>query len=335
MRKISRAIPVFLLLLLPLFLFPGAAFRGEVVSVNDHLSVHSAFQEAPGGSVRNPALSDPAIQFRAIRRRVLSALRAGHAPLWNPDLYAGAPLLGNAQSRPFSPVTLAHLTLPEVHAQNLGVWWLLWWPALGSFLLLRRLGLSPLAALCGGVACMNLPYLQVWLLHPHASTYVWLPWLLWSVERLGARGPPLSLALCTVGLMTGGHPETAFLALLVTAVWAFWRQRQWRVVLGLSLGLLASAAVWLPILENIANSATLEAHGGNRLSPAQLLDLLWPNFHGHPAVGGFQGPGVWADGVLNPGIACIGFALLAARRRLGRSDPRARQGPQHGRPASR
>ena len=317
-KSVFRVLVVFGVLALPLLFFPGVLVRGEVVSANDHLSVHAVFQEEPGGEVTHPSLSDPAVQFSSLRARVVSALKQGRVPLWNPDIYAGAPLLADAQSRPFSPVTGAHLVFSEAIAQNVGVWWLLLWPALGSYLLLCRLGLDRSSAACGAAACLGLPYLHVWLLHPHASTYVWLPWMILGVEVIGARGSPVPLVLGALGVMTGGHPETAAHVLLLTAGWSIWRCRRLEVVGALVLGGVVSAAAWVPVLENISHSATLDAHGGNRLALSQMMDLMWPNIQGHPADGGFEGRGVWADGVLHPGLGAMILAILALRRRLGR-----------------
>ena len=319
MKNTQRNIVVLLLLMMPFLVFPRAFLGDRVVSAHDHLSVHPVFQETPGGAVQNPSLSDPAVQFAAFRGRVVSALRAGRAPLWNPDIYAGAPLLANAQSAPFSVPTLLHCAFPAVQAQNLSVFWLLLWPSLGTFLLLRKMGVQQVAALCGATACLNLPFLQVWLLHPHASTYVWLPWIVFAVESLKARGPPVLLAATTFGALCGGHPQTAAHVLLLAAAWALWRQRRLRVLLGMGAGVLCSAPVWLPFLENLANSATVAAHGGNRLALGQVLDLVWPNFHGHPALEGYGGPGIWADGVLNPGLGCLLLSVFAVRGRIGRA----------------
>ena len=322
LRKVKSVSQVWVLvglLLLPLLYFPGMALRGEVVSAQDHLSVQTIFQESAGGEVAHPALSDPAVQFTAINQRVVDSWKNGHVPLWNPDIYAGAPLLANGQSRPFSPLVGLQLVFPAPLAQNLAVVWLLVWPALGSLLLLRRLGVSVLGAAAGAVACMGLPFLHVWLLHPHASTFVWIPWLVWGLEVLRARGSPLPLSLAAVGLMTGGHPETALHGLVITLAWALWRCRRFAVLGALAVGGLISAPIWLPILENVAESATLEAHGGNRIRLGQLTDLIWPNFHGHPADSGYRGAGVWADGVLHPGVTVLGAALLGLRRRLGRT----------------
>jgi hypothetical protein len=289
-----------------------------VVSADDHLSVHHAYQSEAGGAVRHPTLSDPAVQFKALRRRVVSDLKAGKAPLWNPDLYGGAPLLADGQSRVFSPVTWFHLFLPDAPAQDLGVYWLLTWMGLGTLWLLVLLGAGPWGAAVGATAAMTGPFLHVWLLHPHASTFVWLPWVGVGVERVRRGGVGGVLAVAVAGLLAGGHLETAAHGLLLAAAWSLWRVRRAVPVTGFGVGILLAAPAWLPLVEQVLGSATLEAHGGNRLLFAQWADLLWPGWHGHPATDGHQGPGVWADGVLHPGLGALALAALGWRNSLVR-----------------
>ena len=62
--------PLLLLLLIPMAMFPGAIPGPETVSANDHLSVHHAYQSSAGGRVRNPHLSDPALQFNALLQKM-------------------------------------------------------------------------------------------------------------------------------------------------------------------------------------------------------------------------------------------------------------------------
>jgi len=303
------------LLLLPCLFFPGALPGPRVVSADDHLSVHHAWQEAPGGSIRHPQLSDPALQFKALRIRVVEALAAGRAPLWNPDLHGGRPLLASGQGMVGSPVTWSRLVLPEDSAQDFGVWFVLAWTALGTGLWLRALGAGPAGIAVGGAAAALGPYTWVWLLHPHAATFAFVPWLLWAIEARRAA----TLAVLCVGLVGGGHPETAAHGLLFAGAWALARDRSPRVLAGLIVGGLLSLPLWLPLAELLTRSATLGAHGGNTLAAAQLLDAVVPNFHGHPAGEGYTGPGVWADGVLHPGLAVLALAAWGARRSsLGR-----------------
>ncbi len=64
--------PILLIFLVPTLLFLGAIPGPDVVSADDHLSVHHAFQEEAGGEVWNPHLSDPALQdWRPWKPRLL------------------------------------------------------------------------------------------------------------------------------------------------------------------------------------------------------------------------------------------------------------------------
>lgn len=304
-QPVKRLWPL-LILLMPLAVLPGALTG--VISADDHLTVHPAFQEAPGGAVRNVHLSDPAIQFKALRARVVEELQAGRAPLWNPDLYGGAPLMGDAQSMVGSPVTWLHALLPEDLAQNLGALGVLAWLALGSALLARRFGLPPLVV---AAAAVGAPYAHVWLLHPHAATYCWWPWVLLGVERVREGKTALVLAIAVAGLLCGGHPETALHGAALGLGWTLARGRRLQALLGWGVGGLLAAPLLGPFVEAVLRSATLGAHGGNRLLPAQLADLLWPRL----CEGVLDcGPGVWADGVLNPGLGVLALALLALPR---------------------
>ncbi len=89
-------------------------------------------------------------------------------------------------------------------------------------------------------------------------------------------------------------------------------------ILGMVLGTLLAAPMVLPFVEEVLRSATLSAHGGNTLATAQLCDLLWPNFHGHPATETWNSTGwSWADGRIHPGLGALGLALWSIRIHRG------------------
>ncbi len=307
-----RWLPWLLLLLLPCFRFPGALPGSRVVSADDHLSVHHVFQTEAGGRVRHPQLSDPALQFSALRSQVVSAFERGEPPLWNPDIWAGAPLIGDGQSSAGSPTTWFRLFLPEDMAQDVSVLWVMIWTGLGTALLCRRLGAEQWGACAAGAAAMMGPYTQVWLLHPHAATFSWLPWALLSLESRA----PVGLALATAGMLMGGHPETAAHSLLFVGLWALARSSQRTAIAGLPIGALLAAPIVLPLAEEVLRSSSLQAHGGNHLQWSQLLDLMWPGWHGHPALESWtRGQGSWADGRLHPGLGILALAAMALVRR--------------------
>ncbi len=308
MSERRRWWPLALLLLVPVLAFPGALPGPRVVSAHDHLTVHHAFQDAPGGRVHHPHLSDPALQFAALDRRVVSELRAGRVPLWNPDLYLGTDLLADGQSRVLSPVTLARVLLPEDAAQDVGVAFVLLWTGLGAALLAAALGLGPWAAAVAGAAAMTGPLPFVWLLHPHASTFAWLPWVLLAIEK--RKG--WAVALATFGLLCGGHPGTMVHAAMIASAWWLTRSRSVEVALGALVGALLSAPVLAPLAEAVQASATASARGHTPLLFRQLADLVRPHALGHPAKGTWSGPGSWADGQLHPGMVTLALAVFGS-----------------------
>jgi hypothetical protein len=314
--------PAIVLLVLCFFLRFPKVLVGEVVSADDHLSVHPAFQQEAGGRVVHPHLSDPALQFRALEKSVLQALQAGEAPLWNRDLYAGAPLLADAQSMVGSPRTWIRLLLPADPAQNIGVAWVLVWGSMGMAGLAATLGRrwaranDAEARWMGGIGALTyffLPFPHVWLLHPHAATATWIPWLVWSCVT----GRSWVIALSVFGLSGGGHPGTwvhgmafGILAWVVGAP----RGERAKNLGGLGVGLLLASPLLLPLAEQALRSETLVSRVGSHLQPKQLLDLLWPGALGHPARETWQGTGAWADGQLNPGPLTLLLAVLTAFR---------------------
>ena len=306
--------PILLIFLVPTLLFLGAIPGPDVVSADDHLSVHHAFQEEAGGEVWNPHLSDPALQFSALRKRVVASLKRIQAPLWNRSIYGGAPLLADGQSMVASPVTWFRLIAPEDVAQDLGVWWILVWTGLGTAVLFQRLGGSPWGCLAAGTAAMTGPFPMVWLLHPHAATFCWLPWVLAGIELEAA----WLVALMVAGLMGGGHPGTMLLCLTIAMIWGGVRDRFRTAFLGILVGLVLSAAWILPVVEQVLRSTTLEARGGNRLPLDAFRDLIWPHYWGHPADESWRGQGVWADGQLHPGWMVLVLGLCGMGHRVGR-----------------
>ncbi len=316
-RRRAVAIGLLVAALAMVVRFPGALPGPDVVSAHDHLSVHPLFQSGSDrGRVAHPHLSDPALQLAALDRRTIEALRAGRAPLWNPDLYGGAPLLGDGQSRPLSPVTWIRALLPTWPgvAQDLGVAWLFAWLSVGVALLTDRLfpgARWPVAT--ASAAAVTTPYLSVWLLHPHASTFVWLPWCLYALE---AGSLPL-MALAAAGLWSGGHPGTVAHVGVCCAAWWLCRSRQWKGLVGALAGTLLAAPAWAPLWEQIGRSTTVTARVGGALDPSLLLDLLWPGYWGHPATETWHGAGAWADGQLHPGLGAmlLGVAGVFGMRR--------------------
>ncbi len=313
------------LLVLPCLLFPGAVPGPRVVAADDHLSVHHVMRSAggPGGSIYNHQLSDPAVQFRPLRDRIREGWRSGHAPLWNPDIFAGVPLLADGLSAACYPPVLFELLLPDGAAQDLRAWLHLALAGVGAALLAWLLGASAAGGLAAGCVAMLSAFPVCRLLHPHAWVYAWTPWLAWALVRLArGRGGPAPVALCWAAMLVAGHPQTAvhgglFAGLVGLAVLRGWRA--WVLaVAALAVGTMLAAPALLPFAEQLARSVTVHVRTGNRLPIESLLSLAWPDPWGHPGRGDWRGSGAHLEGNLHVGIVALGLALYGLRHRVGR-----------------
>ncbi len=222
----------------------------------------------------NSILYDVAFQFYPWSAYGLERLGRLDIPLWNPYTLAGLPFIGNHQSGVFE--------LTKITGVLLGldaIWWPSFsWPAtialagLFTWLFLRHLGLMPLAAAVGGTAYALSGPMVVWLGWPHASTAMWLPWLLLAYDKALLEGTGRWIAGAAVGtafLFFAGHIQVAWYVLFTVATWVVFRaltseqgrdltrlrQQLWPVTAALVLGLgLASIQLW-PTAELLGQSS--------------------------------------------------------------------------------
>ncbi|MBN1825288.1 MAG: YfhO family protein [Candidatus Eisenbacteria bacterium] len=232
-------------------------------------------------------------------RRVLAstALREGRIPLWDPWSFCGQPFLANFQSGVLYPVNWALLPFAPERQAGLFVWIHLVVAAVGMLLLLRSLGLSPGAALVGGMLFAAGDALAV---RTGQSTMLaaasWIPALLWSVRRTIHGGSIAVLALVFAGTILAGFPPILVWASLLAGAWAVHQwlevrgERGTRSILraagGFLLGAGLAAAQIVPTAELIGHSDRIRFAWPTLLSsawhPAALLRLLVPDWLGSP-----------------------------------------------------
>ncbi len=152
----------------------------------------------------------------------------GTVPWWNPYSGVGLPLAAEYQPGAFSPVTLL-LLLPNGPAlQQLALGIL---SGLGTYGLLRQLGLGKRAATMGGIAYAFNGTLA-WFAHASATPVPYLPWLLWGIERAWAKcalGLPGGWRLIAVSMalsLLSPFPETAYISGLLALAWTVLRGLQ-------------------------------------------------------------------------------------------------------------
>ncbi|HVZ81615.1 MAG TPA: YfhO family protein [bacterium] len=218
-----------------------------------------------------------------IRWSVLTALRGGHLPLWNPLSAFGIPWLATWQTGTFYPGTWLFRIF------GLGFWNLsgllhLLVFSLGLFFLLRRWACPlPWALTAAGVGLLNGCAFNHLGSNSSMDTLAWMPWVFWAVHVLASerRGSFLPLALFLSLQIFAGYPQIILYTLLGASAYAAFLggpRLALRTGAAFGLSLLFTCAQWLPSVEYFfTQAARLPAVHDNPdfFLPLKNLRTLW------------------------------------------------------------
>ena len=283
---------------------------------------------------------DVAPFFYPMKHFLVSAVRAGELPLWNPWVAGGEPFFASLQPGLLYPGSLVLYGLPMPAAFD----WLvvLHYPLAGAglALLLRRWGHGWTAAVMGGsVFMLGGFFVSLGNFINNLQTVAWLPWLFlaWDNVLDGGRIRDLLLfaVLCGVAFL-GGEPQMLALGLaLVFAHGLFKVQdrelpRGRQTVAFVIAGALAVALVsvqLLPFAEYMSHSVRrlpieLEYASSRSLEPTGALHWLLPpalhtGAHGFSTRFMASSAVPWILSIYGGGIA-LALALIGALRGRGR-----------------
>lgn len=300
----SNLISVLLLLLLTLLFFWRVPLQGRVLLPLDVLHTYEPWwSEVPGAfgiDLWNPWLSDGVRQFYPVLTVIQSAWRQGQLPFWNPHAAAGMPILAAGLHQALYPVTvLLLMLLPAAYVISWSTILHTFLGGLFCFILLREFGAAHFGALFGAVAFMfGGSLVSTMSSLGRFPTFIWLPLLLWALERALKRS---SWRWAIVGgiilglQILAGHLQmvlysitTLGLYMAYRVVWAWLEHRTLAAVLlpclllGLMLlsGLGLTAVQLLPTAELIPQGVRSEVDFETDFSPKILLRLLVPDILG-------------------------------------------------------
>ena len=241
----------------------------------------------------------------------------GHFPLWNPYLDCGIPNLGSISGALLFPINLLLMPLDPFYASGPAAFLKLFLAGLFTMLYLRRLGVSHAAAFFSGLVFSLCGFMIVWLGHPQVNCAMWLPLLLYFIERSFQLTPGrttnlfsgLNLRIWTGFAVTyafvllGGHPPTVVHVTILAGIYFLFRLMEHRreqpfrrleLFLGsLAVGFFLAAPQMLPYLEYYSQSSagvasTALQRWSSSLTPSSLVFFLLPHLAGSPAEG-FEG----------------------------------------------
>ena len=226
------------------------------------------------------------------------ALAAGAWPVWNPYSAFGQPLLANPTSQVFYPPTWLNMIMPTWTYYRLFVLGHLFWAAVGTAVLARRLGLGRAGATVAGALWMTsgplISLVNVW---SHLSGAAWIPWAVWAVdravERRTARAIAAGSAACAAPLLAGS-PEMALagavggmllglrgMVELDRPLWSRTRLAMVAAVISVAAGSIVLAAAQLaPTIDLVSRSGRSQLVAGIQLywsmHPWSVLEAVSP-----------------------------------------------------------
>ncbi|MDE0312980.1 MAG: oligosaccharide flippase family protein [Caldilineaceae bacterium] len=226
-----------LLTVLPLIWFGPVLFTGKTLLPYDNLYRFEPWQSLqPDITPPNELLSDLVLENAVWKLHVRRTLQHRELPLWNPQLFTGAPFFAAGQASAAYPFSALFYVLPIEVAFG-------WFTAIqlaiagaNAYLLGRVLKLRPVAALFSGVAFQFSGFMVVSVVFTMViAAASWLPLLLATIERViqkqeekGVAGfRPIPYVVAGVGavgmVVLAGHPEFLYYTLLVAGIYTIVR----------------------------------------------------------------------------------------------------------------
>jgi hypothetical protein len=245
------------------------------------------------------ARGDTFLYFYPYWSAAADALRAGRVPLWNPDIFMGAPFLANSQAGFFYPLNWPlWLLLPAPYAVSATIVLHVVIAGAGAYVAGRRtLALARPAALFGAALFALGGYLTAQVEHVNQlQGLAWLPWLFAVFARQTCQVSEdltgLKTAVVVGGLLAlqllAGHTQTAFISGVALVIWLAARlvgrddSRPSRRGNALRVGLVLAGGVALAaVLAAVQLLPTLELAGlSSRQGGLDINEVL--SFSWHP-----------------------------------------------------
>ena len=226
-------LPLVLLFVLPLIWFAPVLLTGKTLLPYDNLYQFEPWQSMkPDVAPHNGLLSDLVLENAVWKLHVRQTLAQRELPLWNPQLFTGAPFFAAGQASVAYPLSAFFYLLPIEAAYG-------WFTAIqlaiagmNAYLFARALKLRPVAALFSGVAFQFSGFLVVSVVFTMViAAASWLPFLLAAIEKVVQKQeekgnqtfrpvPYIVAGAAAIGLVTlAGHPEFLYYTLLVAGIY--------------------------------------------------------------------------------------------------------------------
>ncbi len=227
-----------LLFVLPLMLFWSVTVGGRTLLPADNLFQFQPWQAAAdqfGAQVpQNQLLSDLVLENYAWKKFIVQSIQQRDVPLWNPDLFAGAPFLANGQHSAYYPFSVIFYVLPLANAYGWFTVSQLFLAGAFMYLFCRVLGIGRLGSAFAAITYQLSGFYIVSVVFTMIiAAAAWLPLLLAMIELIVQQrsifGRPATLPWVLIGAVglacqiMAGHIEITYYTLMIMALYALWR----------------------------------------------------------------------------------------------------------------
>src|SRR5512137_76883 len=237
-RRRADLLILAVLFLLPLLLFWPVTLGGKTL-----LPVDNVYQWQPWKSAaeqfnaqipQNQLVSDLILENYAWKHFIVESLSNRQIPLWNPNLFAGAPFLANGQHSAYYPFSILFYFFPLTLAYGWFTVVQLFLAGVFMYVFTRVLGMGRLASLTAAIIYQLSGFYIVSVVFTMIiAAAAWLPLLLAAIELIiqqkSIMGRPSTVPWIVLGAIAlacqimAGHIEITYYTLLIMALYALWR----------------------------------------------------------------------------------------------------------------
>ncbi|MBL7150651.1 YfhO family protein [Candidatus Microgenomates bacterium] len=337
MKKLSCLSFLLLLLTLVIFFYPVWLKKLTPTPTDALVGMYHPWRDLlkeqyPNGyPYKNFLPTDPFRQQIPWKKLAIEQLKNKQLPLWNPYNFSGNHLLANFQAGVFYPLNLIFFILPFINAWTIFIIIQPFLAALFLYLFLRHHKISTLGAVLASLAWTLGGYMLVWLEWGNVGhTALWLPLILLSIDKLSRKISKtwgLVFLFSLVSQFLAGHAQTSFMVILVSLFY-FTHTRyvqmpgsRWKLIKLFAICCLSFAIIttpqWLPTIKFSQLSNRTNDIGNVLFRPdwflplEQLVQIITPDFFGHPSTQNYWGEWNYMEFVSYLGIVPLFFALLA------------------------
>lgn len=326
---------IFLLFLGVSFIFFYKFFLGKIPFPGDLLTAeyspwryYSFLGFTPGSFPNKAQYFDVLRQLYPWTTLVISSLKQGIFPLWNPFSFSGAPLFANSQSAVLYPLHILYFLLPQTVAWGILVMLQPLLISIFTYLYTRKIGLQKSSRILSTLAFSYSLFTTVFLeYNTFGHAVFFLPLLLFLAELLLEKKTfwrilIFILVLGSLGFV--GHLQLFGFVFLFVIVYILFRIRHAAFPLkqlgffcaALVLGLGIGAVQLVPTLELIQFSARVSQEYSFLLKnlliqPYQLLLFFAPDLFGNPTTRNYLLSDSYPGNALSISTIPLIFAFLA------------------------